>query len=195
MLLVLKSLIVSVSLVFAAAPSVKSLDAKDPLAKVVKDANQEWLDGNITTGTTTIGAGKAADEVSNARKMKAFSEELFRGVFKANMHEDLPASAKLQVEAEAFDVGAIEDVIKHFMIGNAFDPKNEEARTGSRRQVWKITRALDSEINDGKNIIVSSVSTHVKDAGTDSTAKVFLNVFLNKSTNKLVWFFAFEGTM
>lgn len=175
----------------ASADIVKALPASDQLGKTAKAIGTQLRDGNISTGTTELWAGKLKESLTS----KHFPELVRQGfiqAYKTNTGNNWPKNAEIRAPYGKFVDGDEGDVIKltdAIMESNDYNTDNGEIWTAQSRYVWVVLRKLP--VNE--NTVLGHVTVKITDENGDKrTVRYFLLV---GEDNKAVQLFTIQGSM
>jgi hypothetical protein len=189
-----------------ASDSVKLADLKstDHLKKSVSELATEWLDNNISDGTTAIYTARS--DMSDTGRTVA--ESLMRQTFKKHEEKNLPKDATLKVKTTTLEskisgktvekAPAIREVTKSLTKSNAFSNYSKEMED----QLVNVIKILESERSHGQEpslvarpaaLEYTSVKTKIHDESSDADKQVELYVFRNVETGKMIVVYTVEG--
>lgn len=177
------------------ADVVSALPAKDRLAQVAKAIGTQLGDGNISTGTTELWAGKMKTMKGLDKKnAEATVTAAFKEAFQDDRGEKVPADAKLTVSVHSFKEGDAKGsdaykMAQAIMLSNAYGDA-DEVWQAQLRYVWAVLRAMPVS----KETFVGSVKTKLHDDSSDEDRVIEYFILINKD-GKAVQLFTIEGTM
>ena len=190
--LILSSLVVFSSPLYAKSPVTSPLNASDPLAILVGETATEFGDDNISTGTTAVGAAKLNDKLpTQDSERQKLVRVLFEQSFKTVLEESLPKNAKVTVTVSKYSSSTINDVARALAEGNAYDPTDKETLDELAGKV----SVLLSKLSIDSKTVVGTAKARLESDPSGELRNIFYFVFINPETQKLVKFFVVEGAM
>lgn len=166
---------------------VSKLAATDSLDKVVQHFNQEWNDGNITTGTTQMRAGKWT--VATSTLEKTLSEMLASEVKKQS--DNSGKLSKIQTVSKNFSKQDVFNLTRAFAEGNDYSLENKEDFVKAMGQVYAVLAKLSN--TEGKDVLTVTAKAVYKEDG--EARNVSLTSFTSTTSGKTVLFFIIQGRM
>ena len=173
----------------------EDLEEGSRLQVATENLSEEWGDGNISTGTTRIRAGRLNLRLTTrGDALKRLSESNFKEEFEWGAYSDreLPGDVPIKTKVKAFTPGDIKAAVEALAQGNAYSPEYEEGRAIFRDGLKEALSLLGS----GHNLytLVSKAKIPFEVYGEEEF-DVYSIMFLNKNTKKALRIFVIEGTM